>query len=317
MRPKLLARHHDAVLLLAFGGPISQEEVRPFLARVLRGRPVPPQRIEEVVRHYEAVGGKSPLTEITFRQAAALQRLLEERGLGLPVYVGLRHSSPFLRETLVRMASDGVKRALGFILSTHQTEASWARYQKDVAEARSALRSAPEVDFCPGWHNHPLLIQALAELLRPSLDQVEVEKRHRTPLVFTAHSIPKAMAMRSPYEKQVRETSRLVAERVGHPRWSVAYQSRSGPPSEPWLEPDIADALRALAAERTTDVVVAPIGFVCDHVEMLYDLDIEARMVAEQLGMRFLRAPSLNDCPTFIRMIAEVIETKLSPISDP
>lgn len=306
-----MAPNHDAVLLLAFGGPSSLQEVRPFLAHVLRGRPVPPERIEEVVRHYEAVGGKSPLKEITFRQATALQQWLEEGGLRLPVYAALRHSSPFVKETLARMANDGIKRALGFILSAHQTEASWERYQKDVAEARADLGSAPEVDFCPGWHDHPLLIQALAELIRPGLDRVGVDKRQRTPLLFTAHSIPTAMARRSPYERQVRETSRLVAERMGHSRWLVAFQSRSGPPSEPWLEPDIGDALRTLAAQGTADVVVAPVGFVCDHVEVLYDLDIEARKVAEQLGMRFLRVSSLNDHPTFIRMIAEVVVASL------
>lgn len=306
-----MARNHEAILLLAFGGPSSPEEVRPFLARVLRRRPVPPERIEEVVRHYEAVGGKSPLKEITLRQVAALQQRLKEIGFGLPVYAGLRHSSPFVKETLLRMANDGIKRALGFILSAHQTEASWERYQEDVAEARADLGSAPEVDFCPGWHDHPLLIQALAELIRPELDRVEAQTRQRTPLVFTAHSIPTAMARLSPYESQVRETSRLVAERIGHSRWSVAFQSRSGPPSEPWLEPDIGEALRTLAAQETADVVVAAVGFVCDHVEVLYDLDIEARNVAERLGMRFLRVPSLNDHPTFIRMIAEVVVASL------
>ncbi|MFQ5873710.1 MAG: ferrochelatase [Dehalococcoidia bacterium] len=303
---------HDGVLLIAFGGPTSPAEIRPFLARVLRGYPVPPQRIEEVVHHYEAVGGRSPLNEITFRQARCLEKILKDHGLSLPVYVGMRHSSPFLRETLERMATEGVKRALGFILSPQQTEASWERYQKDVAEARSEVGGrAPHIDYCPGWHAHPLFIQALAEQIQSVLEKVAVQKRQTTLLILTAHSVPTAMATRSPYTHQILETSRLVAERLGHRRWLVAYQSRSGTPDEPWLQPDIGEVIRSLAAEGVAEVVVAPIGFICDHVEVLYDLDIEARKIAEGLGMRFLRASSLNDHPTFIRMMAEVIEASL------
>lgn len=302
-----MAPSYDAVLLIAFGGPTSAEDIRPFLGRVLRGHPVPAQRIEEVVSHYEAVGGQSPLNEITFRQARALEKLLKQRGLSLPVYGGMRHSSPFLRETLDRMTADGVKRALGFILSPHQTEASWERYQREVAEAGSELGCAPDVDYCPGWHAHPLFIQAIAEQVQSALERVEAEKPQTTPLIFTAHSVPKAMAERSPYVDQIQETCHLVARRLGHQRWSIAYQSRSGNPSEPWLEPDIGEVLRGLAVKGVVEVVVAPIGFVSDHVEVLYDLDIQARRIAEGLGMRFLRAGSLNDHPTFIRMMAEVI----------
>lgn len=301
---------YDAVLLLAFGGPTSPEDIRPFLARVLRGIPVPPERIEEVAHHYEAVGGRSPLNDITICQARALEDLLKQRGLPLPVYVGLRHSRPFIRETLDGMIADGVRRALGFILSSHQTEASWQRYQVNVAEARMELGDcAPEIDFCPGWHSHPLFIQAWVEQIQVELDKLPEAKRSDAPLLFTAHSVPAAMAARSPYRAQLEESCSLVAQRLNHKRWSLAYQSRSGSPKEPWLEPDIGAALKNLAAEGAAEVVVAPIGFVSDHVELLYDLDIEARGIAEALGLRFLRAKSLNDSPTFIRMMAEVIQT--------
>ena len=303
-----MSHSYQAVILVAFGGPTSPEEIRPFLARVLRGHPVPPQRIEEVVRHYEAVGGRSPLNEITFRQAQALEEALRERALRLPVYVGMRHASPFLRETLDRMTADGVRKALGFILSPHQTEASWERYQQSVTEAQTELGYAPDVDYCPGWHNHPLLIQAWAERIEAALQKVSEGDRQATPLIFTAHSVPTEMASRSPYVTQVEETSRFVAERLGHRRWSIAYQSRSGRPSEPWLEPDIAVIIRRCAGDGVKEIVVAPIGFVSDHVEVLYDLDIEAKKIAEELGMRFLRAGSLNDHTTFIRMMAEVVE---------
>jgi ferrochelatase len=301
---------YDAVLLIAFGGPTSPEEIQPFLTRVLRGHSVPPQRIKEVVEHYMAVGGRSPLNELTFRQASALEKMLRQRGLFLPVYVGMRNSRPFVRETLDQMTADGVRRALGFILSPHQTEASWQRYQKEVSEAQEELGGAtPTVDFSPGWHAHPFFIQALAEQIRPALERVAAQKRPTTPIILTAHSVPTAMAAKSPYVEQIAETSRLVAEHLGHRRCLVAYQSRSGQPSEPWLEPDIGDVLRSLSNEGATDVVIAPIGFVCDHVEVLYDLDIAAKRIAESLGMNFLRASCVNDHPAFIQMMAEVIET--------
>jgi ferrochelatase len=302
--------------LIAFGGPTSPAEIRPFLARVLRGHPVPPERIEEVVRHYEAVGSRSPLNEITFRQAKALEEALRERALHLPVYVGMRHASPFLRETLDRMTADGARRALGFILSPYRTEASWERYQQSVTEAQTELGYAPDVDYCPGWHNHPLLIQAWAERIEAALQKVSEGNRGATPLIFTAHSVAMEMASRSPYVLQIEETSRLVAGRLGHRRWSIAYQSRSGRPSEPWLEPDIAAVIRRCAGEGVKEIVVAPIGFVSDHVEVLYDLDIEARKIAEGLGVHFLRADSLNDHPTFVSMMAEVIEKATKSAED-
>lgn len=307
---------YDAVFLIAFGGPASPEEIRPFLGRVLRDRPVAPERLEEVVRHYEAVGGRSPFNEITLRQASALEKNFQESGFSLPVYTGLRHSRPFLRETLDRMTADGVKRALGFILSSHQTEASWGRYQKEVEEARSELGYAPEVDYCPGWHAHPLFIEAWADRLRAALEEVSPAQRTTAPVIFTAHSVPVSMASGSPYVAQIEESCRLVAGRLGHGRWSIAYQSRSGRPGEAWLEPDVGSVLKDLAEKRESEVVVAPIGFVSDHVEVLYDLDIAARKSAEGLGMRFLRASCPNDHPTFIRMMAQVIATKLSAVSD-
>jgi ferrochelatase len=308
-----MALSYDAVLLLAFGGPTAPEEIRPFLARVLSGHPVPPARIEEVVRHYEAVGGRSPLNDITFLQAHALEEILKQLGLPLPVYVGMRHARPFIPETLDRMEDDGVTRALGLILSSHQTEASWQRYQQAVADARREIgASAPLIDYCPGWHSHPLFIQVWEEQIEEEMEKVAEEKRADIPLIFTAHSVPAAMAERSPYVEQIQESSSLVAARLDHPLWSIAYQSRSGNPREAWLEPDISKVLQSVVAEGATEVIVAPIGFVSDHVEVLYDLDIEAKQNAEKLGLKFLRASAPNDHPTFIRMMADVIEATLS-----
>jgi len=299
---------YDAVLLIAFGGPEKMDDVRPFLANVLKGRPVPPQRLEDVVRHYEIFNGRSPLNEITFRQAKALEERLQQEGLRLPVYGGMRNWHPYLRETLEKMAADGVKRALGVILSAQQSEAGWERYQENVATARAEVGdTAPTIDYVPGWHNHPLFIAAVAELTQNALAQLPAARRVNAPVVFTAHSVPVAMPGTSRYVQQIEEGARLVADRLGHSRWSVAYQSRSGDPRTPWLEPDIGAILPKLADDGTRDVVVVPIGFVCDHIEVLYDLDIEAKQLATTRGLNFLRAGTVNDHPTFIRMLAEVV----------
>jgi ferrochelatase len=300
-----MSQAYQAILLIAFGGPTCPEEIRPFLARVTRGIPIPPARLEEVAHHYEAVGGKSPLSEITFRQAQALETLLEQRGLPLPVYVGMRNSRPFFSETFKQMHDIGIKRTLGFILSSHRSEASWERYHKNIADARAELGDrAPEVGYCEGWHDHPQFIQCWVELIQGAFGTAPVQS---IPLIFTAHSLPRPMAARSPYVEQLETTARLIAEKLNHPRWAIAYQSRSGNPTEPWLEPDIGQTIRDLAAQGEKQVIVAPIGFVCDHVEVLYDLDIEARKIAADSGIAFIRANSPNDHPTFIEMMANVI----------
>jgi len=304
---------YDAVLLIAFGGPTCPEEINPFLARVTQGIPIPPERLEEVARHYEAVGGKSPLNEITLRQAAALQQRLNDGHNRLPVYIGMRNSDPFFADTLRQMSNDAIKRALGFILSSHRTEASWERYQKNIADARAELgNDAPEIDYCEGWYDHPLFIQCWAELIAAAFARIAPERRNSTPLIFTAHSLPTAMAARSPYVEQLQVTAELIAARLGGGDWSLAYQSRSGSPSDPWLEPDIGKMIRDSAVRGVTDVVVAPMGFVCDHVEVLYDLDIEAKRLATELGVNFIRASCPNDHPTFIRMMADVIEKRIT-----
>jgi ferrochelatase len=303
---------YQAVLLIAFGGPTSPKEIRPFLARITKGLPIPPERLEEVAHHYLAVGGKSPLNEITFHQARALEKSLDDQGKRLRVYVGMRNSAPFFAETLEQMASDGVQNALGLILSSHRTEASWERYQRNIEDARTELgQDAPAIDYCGGWHDHPLFIQTWVELIDAAYAKIAVERKNSTPLIFTAHSLPAAMAARSPYVDQLHASARMIAKSLGRDDWSLAYQSRSGNPSDPWLEPDIGDVLRKLAAEGQRDVVIAPVGFVCDHVEVLFDLDIEAKKIAHDLGMLYCRASCPNDHPTFIRMMADVIESEL------
>ena len=303
---------YQAVLLIAFGGPASPDDIRPFLARVTEGLPIPPERLEEVAHHYEAVGGKSPLNEITFGQAAALEKLLNARGKLVRVYVGLRNSPPYFVDTLKQMASGGVKQALGFILSSHRSEASWERYQKNIDTARAELGpGAPAIDYCDGWHDHPLFVQTWVELIEAAYAKIDAGRKSSAPLIFTAHSLPTAMAGRSPYVSQLNTSAHMIADKLGRRNWSLAYQSRSGKPADPWLEPDIAGAIRKLAAEGCRDIVAAPIGFVCDHVEILYDLDIEVKRIADDLKVNLVRASCPNDHPTFIRMIADVIESEL------
>lgn len=297
----------DSVLLIAFGGPTRPEEIRPFLENVTRGRNIPPERLEDVAHHYELIGGRSPLNEITFRQAEALQAELRAAGSPLTVYVGMRNWSPYLHETLERMKTDGRRRALGIILSAQQSEAGWERYQADVVAARERVEDPPDVEFAGEWHDHPGFIEAMADTVAAALKRVPPVRRDDVPLVFTAHSVPTPMAARSPYVEQITDGCRLVAERVGHKRWSLAYQSRSGSPRDPWLEPDICDVIRELGSQGEADIVVAPIGFICDHAEVLYDLDIEARQVAQELGMTLHRATTVNDHPAFIRMLADLV----------
>ena len=304
---------YDAVLLIAFGGPEKMDDVRPFLANVLRGRPVPPARLQEVVRHYELFDGRSPLNEITFGQAQALRHLFAQEGTHLPVYVGMRNWQPYLAETLEQMRQDGVKNAVGFILSAQHSEAGWERYKTNVAEVRERVGPlAPRVSFTPGWHNHPLFIQAVADLTRQAFSLIPADRRGITPLVYTAHSVPTSMPSTQEYVRQVEEGARLVAERLRHENWSVAYQSRSGPPQVAWLEPDIGEVLKDLAAQGARDTVVVPIGFVCDHIEVLYDLDTEAREIAERNGLHMVRARTVSAHPSFILMIAEVVQATLN-----
>lgn len=299
---------YDAVLLIAYGAPERPEDVRPYLRGILRGRRVPPGRLEEVAHHYDVLGGRSPLTPWTRRQAAALRHALDARGLALPVYLGMRNWTPYLHETLVEMRAAGVRRAAGIVMAPHQSYASWEQYHADVAEARSRVgEGAPAVEYLGPWFDRPGFIDAQADRVAAALDAVPDAGREAATLVFTAHSIPATMADAGPYPGQVAASARLIAARFPHLAWQVAYQSRSGDPREPWLEPDVNDAVRAQAAQHAGTVVAVPVGFVSDHVEVLYDLDIEARNTATGLGLAFYRAGTVMDHPSFIGMLADLV----------
>lgn len=306
-RPGGAESRFDAVLLIAFGGPENPDEIRPFLERVTAGRQIPPARLETVAHHYELIGGCSPLNELTRGQADALRRRLARDGAAIPVYVGMRNWRPFLDETLAELVADGCRRVLGIILSAFQTEASWSRYISGVEAARQAMTGAvPVVEYADAWSRRRLFIEAVADRVAAALDAMPRASRN-APLVFTAHSIPQSMADDSPYAEQFRDASQAVAERLGRTDWTLAYQSRSGNPGDPWLEPDVSEVIEELARAGRKAVVVVPIGFVSDHVEVLYDLDVEARQRARKLGVDLYRAAAVNDHPLFIEMLAGLV----------
>ncbi len=304
---------YDAVLIVAFGGPEGRDDVLPFLENVLRGRDVPRERMLQVAEHYYQLGGVSPLNQQIRDLRAALQAELAAHGPSLPVYWGNRNWHPFLTDTLRQMGADGVRRALAFFTSAYSSYSSCRQYREDIARAQEEVGpGAPAVDKLRAYYNHPGFIEPNVENLRAALGAVPAARRAAARLVFTAHSLPVSMARSSAYERQLREACRLVAEGAGHTAWDLVYQSRSGPPHVPWLEPDICDHLRALKEAGAQDVVVLPIGFISDHMEVIYDLDTEAQLVAQRLGLNMVRAGTVGIHPRFIAMIRELIEERLS-----
>jgi protoporphyrin/coproporphyrin ferrochelatase len=304
-----------AVILIGFGGPTAPAEVRPFLDRVLAGRPVPRNRYEAVVHHYEVLGGRSPYNDLTARQAAALRKALHRAGAGVPVVVGLRNAAPFIEDAIRDLAARGVTRALGLILAAHRCEASWERYQAEVGEARARLgAAAPAIVYPPPWHADPRFIAAVADRACDALARLAPADRDGAEMIFTAHSIPLAMAARAPYVAQLEESAALAAAALGRKQWRVGFQSRSGSPRDPWLEPDVVAILRELNGRSA---VVVPIGFLCDHVEVLYDLDVEAAAAARDAGVTMVRAATVGDHPQFIEMMAAVARPFLSPPPHP
>lgn len=299
-----------AVLLIAFGGPTHPSEIRPFLDKVLEGRSVPQQRIETVIQQYESIGGKSPLNEITFQQASALEALLKAEGNSEKVYVGMRNWHPLLSETLQQIVRDGSKKVSVIILSPFVCEASWTRYQKSIEQIERKINQDLQIIYARQWYHHPLFFEAMVDRMR------EMKKSMRdSTCLFAAHSIPVSMnedsknlsEQKLTYSEQIEQTAEKIAQQLNIKNWSVVYQSRSGHPREKWLEPDISDKLSELAKVGVRSVVVVPLGFVCDHVEVLYDLDIKAKKTAEGLGMEYLRAKTVGTHPKFIRMLAELI----------
>jgi ferrochelatase len=323
---------YDAFLLVSFGGPEGPDEVMPFLENVTRGRGVPPERLASVAEHYYAVGGVSPINQQCRDLLDAIRADFSASSLRLPVYWGNRNWAPHLTDTVRTMADDRIRRAVALVTSAYSSYSGCRQYLDDIERARAAAGpDAPRIDKIRRFFNHPGFIEPFAASTRAALATLPAELSHDAHLVFTAHSVPVAMAEGSGPEKkgagpgsgryvaELTEAARLIAERTeggAHP-WTLAYQSRSGPPSQPWLEPDVCDHLDELAKSGTKAVVVIPVGFVSDHMEVRHDLDVEAAHRADALGVAFARAVTPGTSPRFASMITELVRERLALPDNP
>jgi len=311
------ARTYDALLVLSFGGPEGMDDVMPFLENVTRGRNIPRERLQEVAEHYAHFGGVSPINGQNRSLIDALERELAEHGIDLPIYFGNRNWHPLLQDTIEAMRADGVRHSLLFVTSAYSSYSSCRQYREDVARALDALgEEGMRFDKIRVFYNHPGFLEPMARRVREALDSLPQERRDAAEIIFTAHSIPVSMARGCAYERQLREVSRLVAGIAGATRYQLAWQSRSGPPHVPWLEPDILDELERLQATAVDDVIVVPIGFISDHLEVLFDLDVEAQNRARELDMSMIRVPTVGTDPVFVAMIRELIEERLQENPD-
>jgi ferrochelatase len=286
---------YDALLVVSFGGPEKTEDVIPFLENILRGRNVPRERMLEVAEHYYHFGGRSPINDHNRVFIAALKEVID-----LPIYWGNRNWHPLLPDTVRQMRDDGVKRAIAFVTSAFGSYSGCRQYIENIERAREAAgEGAPVIDKIPPFSAHPKFLEAMTDRVRAALAELPSGR-----LIFTAHSVPLSMAQSSPYVAELERACGAVAACVGRAEWKLAYQSRSGPPGQPWLEPDIGDFLR----EIRSDAVIVPIGFLSDHMEVIYDLDTEARQLCDQLGIRMARAGTAGTHPAMIQMVAELIK---------
>ena len=306
---------YDAILVVSFGGPESREDVIPFLENVLRGRNVPRERMLAVAEHYYHFDGKSPINQQTRELISAINSELAQHGPKLPVYWGNRNWHPMLADTLRQMKQDGIRRALAFVTSAYSSYSGCRQYREDIARAQSEIGPvAPDVDKLRPYFNLPGSIEATVERLDDALEQIPANARENVHLVYIAHSIPLSMANTCEYVNQLEEVRKLVSAKLGLSNDALVYQSRSGAPGQPWLEPDILDYLREVKKRnRASAVVLAPISFVSDHMEVLYDLDIEARHLCESLSLPMARAKTVGVHPKFIGMIRELIVERTNP----
>ncbi|MGW0023766.1 ferrochelatase [Rhodococcus sp. NPDC003383] len=307
---------YDALLLLSFGGPERPEDVRPFLENVTRGRGIPPERLEEVVQHYLHFGGVSPINALNRELITRIEAEFAAAGIGLPVYFGNRNWHPMIEDTVAAMRDDGVRNALVFPTSAWGGYSGCRQYHEDIARARAAVPDGPALTKLRQFYDHPLFVGAVADAVRAARTELPADVREDARVVFTAHSIPlSADRTGGPadggghlYSRQVAEAARLVADAVGIDDHDLVWQSRSGPPQVPWLEPDIVDHLDALHARGVSAVIVVPVGFVSDHLEVVWDLDTEAKQKAAELGMGFVRAATAGADARFPQLVRVLVE---------
>ncbi len=303
---------YDAILVVSFGGPEGHDDVIPFLENVLRGRSVPRERMLAVAEHYYHFDGKSPINQQTRELIAALHDELAQHGPKLPVYWGNRNWHPMLADTLRQMKSDGVKRALALVTSAYSSYPGCRQYRENITRAQVEVgEGAPQIDKLRVFFNHPGFLEATEARLQEALAKIPADTRRNVQIVYVAHSIPMSMANTSDYVKQLEEVRRLASQAIGISNDALVYQSRSGAPGQPWLEPDILDHLREVKQKNiATAVVIAPISFISDHMEVLYDLDIEARQLCDELALPMARAKTVGVHPKFVAMIRELIRER-------
>jgi protoporphyrin/coproporphyrin ferrochelatase len=315
-----MSGEYDSILIVGFGGPERPEDVIPFLENVTRGRNVPRERLLEVAEHYHHFGGVSPINSQVRELIYALRPELDRHGIALPIYWGNRNWHPMLPSTLSEMTAAGYRKSLAVVLAAYSSYSSCRQYREDIERARATVgEHAPWVGKLRVFYNHPDFIAVNAERVREALGAISEERRASTHLAFTAHSIPMSMAGQCDYERQLAETCRLVAEAVaiGPDRWRLVYQSRSGRPQDPWLEPDILDHLRDLKRQDVSAVVIHPIGFLSDHMEVLFDLDEEAHQLSEEMGLEMIRSRTVGVHPRFVGMLRELIQERIGEIPEP
>ena len=307
---------YDALIVVAHGGPENSDEVVPFLENVVEGKNVPHKRLLQIAERYQLFGGVSPANASIRALLAALIAELNKHGPHLAVYWGNRYWHPLLPDVLRQMADDGIRRALALVTSAFGSYSGCRQYLEDIQRARQqvgqkaryTIQKVPQVDKLRLFYNHPGFVEPISQLAANTIDELPEDRRKAAKVVFTAHAIPLAMADKCTYRQQLQEACRLVADRLPNPDWDLVYQSRSGPPSQQWLGPDVADYLRGLAEEgQFSDVVLVPIGFLYEHMETVFDLDVQVADLCQELGLNMLRSPVLGTHPRFLAMIRELI----------
>ena len=304
-----------ALLLLAFGGPRSLGEVEPFLTRLFRGRKPSPEQLEKVKERYRLIGGGSPLPEITFKQAKALENSLNSKGYQIKSYVGMRYGHPLIEETLKEILEDGIHEVIALPMAPFRSRASTGAYIEEVNQVRRNMGEKIEISFVEGWHLHPLFIESVREKIEEGLTQFTPEEREIVHLIFSAHSLPNSLVVNDPYVNDMEESVREVLKRIEPFSWNIAFQSRGMGPEE-WLGPDVESVLEKLSKKKIREVLIVPIGFVSDHIEILYDIDILYRDKAKLLGMQLKRTPSLNFFKGFIEALAAIVEENIEGFED-
>jgi len=300
-----------ALLLLAFGGPRSLDEVEPFLTRLFKGRKPSSEQLERVKERYGLIGGRSPLPEITFKQAKALRDCLNSKGYRFTSYVGMRYGHPLIEETLKEILRDGIREVIALPMAPFRSRASTGAYIEEVSHIRKNLGEKMEISFVVGWHLHPLFLEAVQKKIEQGLTQFTPEERKRVHLIFSAHSLPKSLVENEPYVKDIEESVRGVVKKLEPLPWRIAFQSRGMGPEE-WLGPDVESVLAELSQQKVREVLIVPIGFVADHIEVLYDIDVFYRQKAESMGMLLKRTKSLNFSEKFIEALSKIVEEHMS-----